>query len=72
MQDNTTQISNSQDSHTTLSAERERLAKEIDDLRYRRTQLEDGRSFAEPIGVILGIVGIVLAIIFAVVPSIQG
>jgi uncharacterized protein YlxW (UPF0749 family) len=70
MQDKTKQIRNSQDSHKTLSAERERLSKEIDDLRYRRTRLEKGRpSLAEPIGLILAIVAIVLAIIFYILET---
>lgn len=70
MQDNTQQIHNSQDSHNTLSAEREKLSKEIDDLRYRRTRLEQGRpSLAEPIGLILAIVAIVLAIMFFILET---
>lgn len=70
MQDNAEQIRKSQDSHNTLSARREKLSKEIDDLRYRRTQLEEGRpSLLQLIGLILTIVGIVLAIIFYILAN---
>ena len=65
MQDKTGDISKSQDSHNTLSAKREELSKEIDDLRCRRTKLEEGQpSPLQLISAILAIVAIALAIIF--------